>query len=205
MRGVSAQPRAWLAAAIVTESGGAPTPPLAQALQKPPPPQPNRTIVRDGPAHVPPDAGGIDLSEIDTPDLELLYFDPAQTYLTPYIGRAFTNALRFHEKKFNWKPWDRTTVLLKDFGDYGNAAARSSPNNAVLFDVAPLSQTMETFTPGERFFTLTNHELAHVATMDVWNRRDAFWRHAFGGKPMPIQEHPESILYNFLATPRNAV
>ena len=77
---------------------------------------------------------------------------------------------------FDWKPWDRTNVLLKDFGDYGNAAARSSPNNAVLLDVAPLRISMETFTPGERFFTLTNHELAHVATMDVWNKRDAFWR-----------------------------
>ncbi len=39
--------------------------------------------------------------------------------------------------------------------------------------------------------------------MDVWNKQDAFWRHFFHGKPMPIQEHPESILYNFLATPRN--
>ena len=109
---------------------------------------------------------------------------------------------RFHEKKFHWKPWDRTTVLLKDFSDYGNAGARASPNNAVLLDVAPLSLSMETFTPGERFFTLDNHELAHVATMDVWNSRDAFWRQFLPGKPMPIQEHPESILYNFLATPR---
>ena len=39
---------------------------------------------------------------------------------------------------------------------------------------------METFTPGERFFTLINHELAHVATMDVWNKRDAFWRNVPG-------------------------
>ena len=116
------------------------------------------------------------MSTLETKNFSLLYFDPVQTYLTPYIGRAFENALAFHKKMFNWKPWDRTTVLLKDFGDYGNAAARSSPNNAVLLDVAPLSQTMETFTPGERFFTLTNHELAHVATMDVWNKRDAFWR-----------------------------
>ena len=111
--------------------------------------------------------------------------------------RAFENAIEWHKKRFNWKPWDRTTVLIKDFGDYGNAAARSSPNNAVLLDVAPLSQRMETFTPGERFFTLINHELAHVATLDVWNKRDAFWRKFLGGKPMPIQEHPESILYNF--------
>ena len=138
-------------------------------------------------------------------NLSLLYFDPVQTYLTPYIARAFENALEFHKRKFDWTPWDRTTLLLKDFGDYGNAAARSSPNNAVLLDVAPLSQAMETFTPGERFFTLTNHELAHVATMDVYNRQDARWRRFLRGKPMPIQEHPESMLYNFLATPRNSV
>ena len=84
------------------------------------------------------------------------------------------------------EPWDRTTVLLKDFGDYGNAAARSSPNNAVLFDVAPLSQTMETFTPGERFYTLVNHELAHVAIMDVWNKRDAFWRRFLAYVPVAV-------------------
>ncbi|MBA3510385.1 MAG: hypothetical protein H0T81_00565 [Sphingomonas sp.] len=198
---------------------------MAQEQTDPPPVQPDTTTVvepigqpdsppeeptppspaPEGPEHVPPHAGGIDLSTLETSNLSLLYFDPAQTYLTPYIARAFENAIEFHKRKFEWTPWDRATVLLKDFGDYGNAAARSSPNNAVLFDVAPLSQSMETFTPGERFFTLTNHELAHVATMDVWNRRDARWRKFLRGKPMPIQEHPVSIAYNFLATPRNSV
>jgi hypothetical protein len=198
----------------------------SQEQLDPPPPQPDTTTIVEplgeteqpsekdapspapqgqGPERVPPDASGIDLSTLETRNFSLLYFDPVQTYLTPYLGRAFENALTFHKRVFDWEPWDRTTVLLKDFGDYGNAAARSSPNNAMLFDVAPLSQSMETFTPGERFFTLTNHELAHVATMDVWNRRDAAWRRLFQGKPMPIQEHPESILYNFLATPRNNV
>ncbi len=96
-------------------------------------------------------------------------------------------------------------MLLKDFGDYGNAAARASPNDAVLLDVAPLSQTMETFSPGERFFTLNNHELQHVATMDVWNKKDASWRRFLHGKPMAIQEHPESILWNYLSVPRTNV
>ncbi len=205
MRGASARPRAYLAATIATVLCGASGPALAQGVPSPLPPKPNPTVVREGPVHVPPDASGIDLSEIDTSDLELLYFDPGQTYLTPYIGRAFTNALEFHKKKFHWTPWDRTTVLIKDFGDYGNAAARGSPNNAVLLDVAPLSLTMETFSPGERFFTLNNHELAHVATMDVWNQKDAWWRKFLHGKPMPLQEHPESILWNYLATPRTNV
>ncbi len=150
--------------------------------------------------HTPTD--GIDLSRIETKDLRLLYFDPAETYLTPYIARSFLNSEAFQKKIFGWKPWEKTTVLLKDFGDYGNAAARASPNNAILVDIAPLSLTFETFSPGERFFTLMNHEPVHVATMDVWNDQDAFWRRLFHGKPMPLQEHPESILYNYLATPR---
>jgi hypothetical protein len=144
----------------------------------------------------------IDLSQNTTNDLRMLYFDPAETYLTPYVGRAAENSLAFQQRMFGWRPWDRTTLLLKDFGDYGNAAARASPNNALLIDIAPLSQTYETFSAGERFFTLANHELTHVATMDVWNDRDAFWRHFLGGKPMAIEEHPESILWNYLATPR---
>ena len=175
-------------------------PPPAEPVLAPTDPQ---APEQKEPERVPKDASGFLLSTLETKNFSLLYFDPVQTYLTPYLGRSIENAMAWHKQMFNWEPWDRTTVLLKDFGDYGNAAARSSPNNAVLFDVAPLSQNMETFTPGERFFTLTNHELAHVATMDVWNKRDAFWRKLFRGKPMPIQEHPESILYNFLTSPRN--
>src|SRR5690349_812392 len=149
---------------------------LAQQSPKPPPPQPDTTIVLEPPKpeqpkpqpkqeevkHVPPDASGIDLTTLETKDLDLLYFDPVQTYLTPYIARAYENALGFHEKTFQWKPWEPTTVLLKDFSDYANAGARASPNNTVLIDVAPLSVTMETVTTGERCFTITNHEMAHV-------------------------------------------
>ncbi|MEO6198431.1 MAG: WD40 repeat domain-containing protein, partial [Sphingomicrobium sp.] len=171
----------------------------------PPPdtPGPTTTSEQKSPEHVPQDASGFQLSTLETNNLSLLYIDPVQTYLTPYLGRAFENALAFHKKQFHWQPWDRTTVLIKDFSDYGNAAALASPSNMILFDVAPLSLSMETFSPGERFFTLTNHELAHVAAIDVWNKRDAFWRRLLGGKPVPLQKHPESILYNFLTSPRN--
>jgi hypothetical protein len=171
--------------------------PAPQSPGQPAPgqPKPGQSAQGQGP-------GALGLSQIETKDLRVLYFDPTETYLTPYVGRAVENSIAFQEKLYDWKPWDRTTVLLKDFSDYGNAAARASPNNALLFDIAPLSQTFETFSAGERFFTLANHEETHVATMDVWNDQDAFWRHAFHGKPMPLEQHPESILYNFLATPR---
>jgi len=166
-------------------------------------PTPTKPNAPEQTEHVPQDASGFRLSTLETRDLTLLYLDPMQTYLTPYLGRAFENALHFHEKKFHWKPWERTTVLLKDFADYGNAAALGSPSNMILLDVAPLSLSMEAFSPGERFYTLMNHELTHVATIDVANSRDAFWRRFLGGKPVPLQKHPESILYNFLTSPRN--
>lgn len=167
-------------------------------------PAPPETVPSDTPppSRAPDDIPLIDLSVLETEHLRLLYFDPSETYLTPYVGRSFENALDYQRRVFGWEPWDQVTLLLKDFGDYGNAAARSSPNNALLIDIAPLSLAYETFSPGERFFTLTNHEVTHVALMDVWNERDARWRRIFGGKPMPLQEHPESILYNYLATPR---
>ncbi len=190
---------ALLFAPIASAQTEAETPPIINApaddaspAPAPPPP----------PSRAPEDIPVIDLSRIETQDLRLLYFAPQNTYLTPYVGRNFENALDYQQRMFNWQPWDQVTVLLKDFSDYGNAAARSSPNNALLIDIAPLSLAYETFTPGERFFTLTNHEVTHVALMDVWNDRDAFWRRFFGGKPMPVQEHPESILYNYLTTPR---
>ena len=144
----------------------------------------------------------LEMDKLQTDDVTILYFDPPQTYLTPYVARSFLNSLEFQKRVLGWEPWEPTTVLLKDFGDYGNAAARSSPNNAITIDVAPLSQAFETFSSGERIYTLMNHEPVHVATMDVWNSEDAFWRKVFHGKPMPRNEHPESILYNYLATPR---
>jgi len=150
-------------------------------------------------------AATIDLNEIETNRLLMLYFDPTETYLTPYIGRNYENSLAFQKRTFDWKPWEPTTLLLKDFSDYGNAAARAVPNGAVLIDIAPLPLTFETFSPGERFYTIMNHEMVHVATMDVWNSSDAFWRTLFHGKPEAIQAHPESILYNYLAAPRATV
>ena len=173
--------------------------PQTDTTQAPGPPAPETKA----PEHVPQDASGFHLSKLETKDLTLLYLDPLQTYLTPYIARAFENSVAFHEKNLNWKPWEPVTILLKDFADYGNAAALGSPSDMVLLDVAPLSLSMETFSPGERFYTLMNHELTHVGTIDVWNRHDAGWRKFLGGKPVPLQKHPESILYNYLTSPRN--
>lgn len=150
-------------------------------------------------------AQSVGVSRIETKDLRLLYYDPLQTYLTPYVGQAFENSMRFQRRMYDWTPYDKPTVLLTDLADNGGASVRSAPNNGLLVNVAPISTTFETFTPGERFFTLMNHELTHVATMDVANAQDLWWRGFFHGKPLPQTEHPETILYSFLATPRTNV
>jgi hypothetical protein len=95
-----------------------------------------------------------------------------------------------------------STVVLTDLSDYGNAGAGASPYNGVSVYIAPASRTLETMPSSERIFMIMNHELVHVANMDVANSRDRKWRRFFGGKPRQTDRHPESILYNYLAIPR---
>ncbi len=147
----------------------------------------------------PPSVG---LSRLETKDVELLYYDPIQTYLAPWIGRAYENSFAFQRKMFDWTPWDRPALVLRDLDDYGNATVREVPSNVITVDVAPMPLTFETFSPGERFFTLMNHELVHIVTADVHSDSDAWWRRFLHGKPAPITEHPESIVYNYLSAPR---
>ncbi len=138
----------------------------------------------------------------ESDDLRMLYVDPLYEYMTPYVTQVFYNAIDFQKETFNWEPWDKSTVLMLDISDYGNGAAFSSPSNGIHLEIAPVSRTFEAFVASERLYSLVNHELVHVAALDVWNKRDAFWRKLFFGKPMPDGKHPETILYNFLATPR---
>lgn len=147
-------------------------------------------------------AESFELQAQESEDLRLLYVDPTQTYLTPHVTRTFINAIDFQKRLFDWEPWEKTTLLLLDLSDYGNGAAFSSPSNGIHLEIAPVSRSFEAFVASERIYSLVNHETAHVAALDSWNDRDAFWRRIFFGKPLPDGKHPETILYNFLATPR---
>jgi hypothetical protein len=145
------------------------------------------------------------LSYIDTADVELVYFDPTLTYLAPHVLRTFTNAMALEKTLLGWRPYERTTVLLKDFSDYGNANASPLPRNTLRFDIAPVSYAFETFSASERMYTIMNHELTHVATTDIWNEQDRFWRRLFFGKVYPKWQHPESLAYSYLTVPRFTV
>lgn len=149
-------------------------------------------------------AASFEMDVLETEDLRLLYFDPVQTFIVPHMSRSYHSTMDFQREIFNWEPWDQPTVLLTDLSDYGNAGASVSPDNGVTFYIAPLNRTLETLPGSERTFMLMNHELVHVSTMDAWNETEAFWRRLFRGKPLESDQHPESILYNYLTVPRMA-
>ena len=140
---------------------------------------------------------------VESEDMRLLYFDPFQTHMVPYVVRNFHNSLAFQKRVFEWQPHEPSTVILTDLSDYGNAGAGASPYNSVSVYISPPSSTLETVPSSERVFTIMNHELVHVANMDVANSRDLKWRRFFGGKPRQTDRHPESILYNYLTIPRH--
>ena len=99
---------------------------------------------------------------LETDDLRLLYFDPLQTYLVPHVARSFHNSLEFQRYILDWTPWEKTTVMLTDFTDHGNAAAGVIPTNSIQLDIAPLSRIFETFSSSERVYMTMNHEMVHV-------------------------------------------
>jgi hypothetical protein len=153
----------------------------------------------------PAQAEAFEMDVLETEDLRLLYFDPFQTYLTPLVATTFQNSLDFQRRVFDWTPREKSTVILTDLADYGNAGASASPRNGLIFFIAPPSHTLETLPGTERIYSTMNHELVHLANMDAATARDLRWRRFFAGKPRQTEEHPETILYNYLTVPRLSV
>ncbi|HET7745964.1 MAG TPA: hypothetical protein VFM29_01605, partial [Vicinamibacteria bacterium] len=144
------------------------------------------------------------LKELQTPDLRLVYIGATESYLAPHVARTFHNSLAFQRRIFDWTPSEKTTVLLTDFSDSGNAGATAVPRNYVTVQMAPLSFAFETLAANERMNTIMNHEMVHVAMMDGASARDRGFRRLFGGKVQPVADQPESILYMYLTSPRVA-
>ncbi len=144
------------------------------------------------------------LTSTETGNLTLVYIHPTQTFIVPHVGRSFENAFAFHRKLFDFTPLEKVTVLLTDFSDAGNASADAVPRDFVSLRIAPMNFAFETFTASERMSYLMNHELVHVLTIDRPSPRDRTFRALFRGKVAPIPEHPETVGYMYLTTPRRA-
>lgn len=147
-------------------------------------------------------AGPLGLSYALTDDVLVIHADPTLNALVPHTLATFHQALQWQRRIFGWTPADRTTLWLRDFADAGNAGATPIPLNYLRFEVSPLSSPFETAPSAERVYSTMNHELVHLATTDAANARDRGWRRVFFGKVAPVPEHPESLLYSLLTTPR---
>ena len=152
-----------------------------------------------------PEPASAQLKTIETDRLRIVYPGGAESFLIPYLGRAFQNSMAFQRRLFAFDPKEKVNLLLVDFSDSGNASAGSVPYDGMTFYMAPASYAYETFSSNERMNTYMNHELVHVSTMDRGMGSETFFRGLFAGKVLPVAEHPESILYFLLTSPRVAV
>jgi hypothetical protein len=141
------------------------------------------------------------LRALETENFVVVYFPP-ERYLAPYVARCFENALHRHEQIFDYKPTQKITLLLQDFGDAGNAGASAVPNNRILITIAPFSYIFEVVLGNERMNWMSSHELVHILATDKPAPRDMAFRRLFGGKVSPTSDDPLSLIFANLTTPR---
>jgi hypothetical protein len=153
-----------------------------------------------------PPVSAADLKYAATDELRLVYFDPGTAHLMPYALQCYLGSLAAQRARFGYAPDGAVAILLQDFSDRGNAAATlGAPRNRIFHDVAPMNLAFETFSPGERLYTIANHELVHLALSDTASPADARARRWLSGKVAPESEQPETILYQYLTNPRALV
>ena len=148
-------------------------------------------------------AQSVSLKTIETEKL-LLISSGAQTpkQLPPQAAKSFLNALEFHQSLFGWTSQEKIAFLFNDWSDRGNASAIPVPRNLVISEMSPINKTFESSPPVDQLFSIMNHEVAHLATLDAHGKSQAFWRKAFGGKVNYTANHPETLLYGHLTAPR---
>ncbi|MCH9031774.1 MAG: hypothetical protein IIB00_05890, partial [candidate division Zixibacteria bacterium] len=144
------------------------------------------------------------LKQIETEHMRLVYFAGAPAFLAPHVARCFENSYRYHTKFWDYTPTEKILVAMYDVSDYGNAGALVTPDNRILFMIAPTSTAYETSPVNERVNTIMNHEMVHIVALDKATGSERFFRGLFSGKVQAISDNPLSILYSHLTTPRRS-
>ena len=119
-----------------------------------------------------------------------------------HAARCFHNTLNFQKSLFGYTPSEKISVFIEDFGDFGNGGATSVPRNFISMGISPYSYAFETSPAGERIFATLNHEVVHVVALDNSTKADRFFQGMFMGKVQPNKEHPITLFYGLLTTPR---
>lgn len=141
-------------------------------------------------------------NKIETNDFNIISTGPQFDYILNHAIRCSHSALTFHNKLFEYDPKEKIFVMFQDFGDYGNGGATSLPNNLISTCISPLNYAFESSVAGERIFSIMNHELVHIAALDNASKSDLFYRKLFKGKVKSSNDHPISMFYSYLTSPR---
>ncbi|HKI78589.1 MAG TPA: hypothetical protein VKA26_08625 [Ignavibacteriaceae bacterium] len=144
------------------------------------------------------------LNEIDAKNMRFIYNGVVSKYLVNYVMQCFENALFVNKKLYNYDTDEKTTLLMYDINDFGNAGTGTVPRNHVVLSIAPLSYEYETAPANERINTTFNHELVHLVTLDQSTAGDRFFRTIFGGKVGESSDNPLTIIYAYLTDPRRS-
>ena len=141
-------------------------------------------------------------NKIETDDFDIVSFSFGHKFVLPHATRCAHSALNFHRDLFEYEPREKISVFIQDFGDYGNGGATSIPVNFVSTCISPMNYSFESSVAGERVFAIMNHELVHIAALDGASSSDIFYQKFFGGKIANSSEHPVSMFYSYLTSPR---
>lgn len=142
------------------------------------------------------------LDKIETDEMSLVTYNFGNKYILPHATRCFYSALQFHKELFDYTPSQKISLLIQDFGDYGNAGATAVPLISISMGLSPFSYAFETSPAGEKVYSMMNHELIHVVALDNATKADQIFRKMFLGKVQPAPEDPVSMFYSYLTNPR---
>ncbi len=143
-----------------------------------------------------------DLHNLQTNDLNLIYYSSAHSYIVPHLARSYQRTWSYYQNFWGYKPWERTTIFIEDFSDMANGGATAVPSNFVYISMSPYMYVYEVAPANERMSLLMHHELTHVVAMDMASSVDRVWRRTFGSKIQHSSQNPISLLYGYLTTPR---
>jgi hypothetical protein len=142
------------------------------------------------------------LNKIKTDDFDIVTLSFGHAYVLNHAIRCAHNALNFHRELFDYEPREKISVMIQDFGDYGNGGATSIPRNLVTTCISPMNYAFESSVAGERVFSIMNHELVHITALDNASKSDIFYQKLFAGKVRNTNDHPISMFYSYLTSPR---
>jgi hypothetical protein len=142
------------------------------------------------------------LKKIESKALDVISTGPQLDYVLKHAILCSNSALNFHKKLFDYEPQEKIFVMFQDFGDFGNGGATSIPHNFTTACISPMNYSFESSTAGERVFSIMNHEMVHITALDNASSSDLFYQKLFAGKVLNTNDHPISMFYSYLTSPR---